>query len=386
MKSEKTRHIGSCVILSLLLTLSVFTVLKAIHVLLDVDTLLVSLRRPLTLQEYHSFKDDFGDEISVFYRYGNSYVSERTRSLAGVTVYGCDGQFGQFSNIKMVHGRFLWNSDITEEKAFAVIDENIAVALFSRIECVGLSIYINGKEYSIIGVCKGSGGLWDAWTGVDRYAVYLPYGYGPIQLSAGGILFGSKSPSLLDSRAQLLGPLYYTSDIDNLAMRARMISMVGRFSLLLVWVLAFVAYVRFAYKYLKSKSASFRADLKDRYYLTEYVRKHMLVVALHLMIALASLFAFFVWFKAVSFDLEIDPKLLPVPLNDLGGWKEKLTAYFYTYNTKVTVPYRNAIIIEKIKWVITAASFSTLFSAIPLIRKLFHFLTGKLLNKTPFFS
>lgn len=386
IKSDKSSYIRSYVMLSLLLTLSVIVVLNAIHILHDVNTLLVSLQKPLTLQEYYSIKQDFGDEISAYYRYGNLNVSGIARSLSGVSIYGCDGQFGQFSNIEMVHGRFLWNSDIPEEKAFAVIDENVAIALFSRTECIGRSIYILGQEYSIVGVCKGSVGLWDAWTGVDKYAVYLPYGHGPVQLSTGGVLFSSNSPSLLDSRAQLLGPLYYISVIDNLAMRSRMISMIGRFSLLFLWIIALVAYIRFAYRYIKLKFSKIQSDVISRYYLTGYIRKHTVGTLLLLIAAVASLLVFAVWFKAVSFEPEIDPKLLPVPLNDLDGWKENLSVYFYSANTKVTVPYRNAILIEKIKWIITTASVSMFISAKLLLNKLLHFLTNKILNKTSFFS
>lgn len=105
-----------------------------------------------------------------------------------------------------------------------------------------------------------------------------------------------------------------------------------------------------------------------------------------LIAAVASLLVFAVWFKAVSFEPEIDPKLLPVPLNDLDGWKENLSVYFYSANTKVTVPYRNAILIEKIKWIITTASVSMFISAKLLLNKLLHFLTNKILNKTSFFS
>ena len=106
------------------------------------------------------------DAFLTVSRYTNIYVGVEDR-LNNVTVYECASPYGTMTPNKFLHGGFM------EEGKYAVIGEELAVLLFSYIDCVGKEVFISGHPYIISGVTARRGLLMDTFGSMDIYAVYV---------------------------------------------------------------------------------------------------------------------------------------------------------------------------------------------------------------------
>ena len=88
---------------------------------------------------------------------------------ATVSVYECDNKFAELFRSEILYGAF--NMEGMDGSPSAVIDEELAWRMFSRVDCVGSVLKFNGLDYRIAGVYSKSQPF-SLLTARERYAVY----------------------------------------------------------------------------------------------------------------------------------------------------------------------------------------------------------------------
>lgn len=84
-------------------------------------------------------------------------------SAEGETAYaqisGCDEYLPEVQQITLLSGRFLSPRDQRDASAVAVIDKNLASALFGEdaVDCIGRRVSLAGRLYRIVGLVDGAG-------------------------------------------------------------------------------------------------------------------------------------------------------------------------------------------------------------------------------------
>lgn len=89
---------------------------------------------------------------------------------AEVTVYGIQENYSDFRFFRVISGRRIDYSDVSQAKQIAVIDEAAALNLFHGQEAIGQTVSINGADFEIIGICS----LRNTSGEKDQHAVYIP--------------------------------------------------------------------------------------------------------------------------------------------------------------------------------------------------------------------
>ena len=159
----------------LLLAISTAIILSCLGLLRDLDYILVNYITAPSYMQYENIKSRYAKEAAPFIRSSNITVYTEFRNVRNTTIYSCDEQFRYFMDLEDgIRAAFLVNDDVRDNNPYAVIDENIAVFTILNTDCIGRSIYIQDKEFKVIGVVGTKDGF-DTLTAVDLYSVYVPF-------------------------------------------------------------------------------------------------------------------------------------------------------------------------------------------------------------------
>ncbi|NLL34964.1 MAG: ABC transporter permease [Clostridiales bacterium] len=347
----------------LLLAISTAIILSCLGLLRDLDYILVNYITAPSYMQYENIKSRYAKEAAPFIRSSNITVYTEFRNVRNTTIYSCDEQFRYFMDLEMVSGSFLVNDDVRDNNPYAVIDENIAVLLFSNTDCIGRSIYIQDKEFKVIGVVGTKDGFFDTLTAVDLYSVYVPFAGMALPNSLIGSIYRADNPIIINTISGL--DPYSFGSVQNtvsISMRAKTVAMIGHLALLAIWVIALVFVFRVVRKYLWDFVSLTKEELGSRY-LLGYLQKHWLSLVLHVLVIAIMTALLVIWFRLVRFQPEMDPSLVPSELFRLKGWLESIKEYALVANTRVSLPFSPSILIDKIKFVLLAAGFAAVFSA-----------------------
>ncbi|HEX9760128.1 MAG TPA: ABC transporter permease, partial [Candidatus Acidoferrales bacterium] len=137
------------------------------------------MRRPLSLEDSEAIMTTCpavkSVAVSVFYRgRGTPGVRYQDAEVVGVDFRGTFSSFiDVYANASMKHGRFFTESENQHRQKVVVIGENIAEALFNRLDPIGKEVIVDGSTYTVIGVFeKPKGGFGE---GDEDRRVVLPY-------------------------------------------------------------------------------------------------------------------------------------------------------------------------------------------------------------------
>ena len=86
------------------------------------------------------------------------------------TLYGIEQDYSDFRFNRIIKGRGINYSDIMGKDMITVIGEETAFSLFEGHEAIGQIVLINGKEYTVVGICSDGKELGEA----DDCLAYIP--------------------------------------------------------------------------------------------------------------------------------------------------------------------------------------------------------------------
>ncbi len=129
----------------------------------------------LTLPELEEWaeKDGIGEisasasESSVVAKYGSS---AKSASLMGITP-----SYFHIQNMEILLGRAVLSVDVDNHSDICVINENAASELIGYLDCLGESIRLNGRSFTVVGVLKENESSLISALGMDSLEAYIPY-------------------------------------------------------------------------------------------------------------------------------------------------------------------------------------------------------------------
>lgn len=362
-KMKVLRYVLPALVLLLAQLASIYTLKQ----LSQFDYTLVTFQETVTWNDVQTINSTFGRiaDFAIFTRTENVYITDEWGKSAFVTIYGCSEMYFSIADIRPVNGRVLWDSDSNERAICAVIDHNLAVRLFAGKDCLGETINVGDKRYTIVGVCTAEDGV---LTSVDEYAIYLPMDEYVTENTKSGCLFQPKND--IDLAFALQGGVAAAGGIqsvDNLKMRADMRSMPIHASYFAVWIMALVCAIKIASWYFDLKIRQVRSEMSN-FYLGEYIKKNIAAISLHIATILILCGAFVIWYRAVRFTVKIDASLIPRKLINISEWLENIKAYMRYRNSAYFIPFSPSHKVSLYGKISLASSVVHIFAAWELIK------------------
>ena len=129
---------------------------------------------PLDLDTVNGYMEEAG--IGLTAPYTSTSVTAAGEAESGeVTVYGVTPAFYEVQGMQLQMGRFLKTSDVDKHTYVCVINETAATELIGYVDCVDQGIYLNGVEFTIVGVLADNEDSLTSLMTSGSLAVYLPY-------------------------------------------------------------------------------------------------------------------------------------------------------------------------------------------------------------------
>ena len=121
----------------------------------------------VTLQEIYTFRYALLDDLSSagvewkeeIYPFVDAWSSEGKMKISGdkgstdAPVLAVGGQFFQFHPLRLISGCYLSESDLSTDRV--ILDEELAWEIFGGTELTGMSVQINGVDFTVGGVVLG---------------------------------------------------------------------------------------------------------------------------------------------------------------------------------------------------------------------------------------
>ena len=109
---------------------------------------------------------------------GNSNVKVG-RQEASVNIHGTTENYTKMEKLKLIHGRFLSESDVDARKTVAVVDKEFALKLFNKTDIIGEVVKVIIEEQpvyvSVIGVYETTPSIFSGLIQSDSTKMYVPY-------------------------------------------------------------------------------------------------------------------------------------------------------------------------------------------------------------------
>ncbi len=106
--------------------------------------------------------------------YGVGEVTSMTKSVRAVAI-GTTPELAEIQGIKLESGRFFMNPDLDNNTNVIVVSHELAVDVVGRSDCVGETVKLGGRSFTIIGVMeKQSNSMMMLMMGTP-YRAYMPY-------------------------------------------------------------------------------------------------------------------------------------------------------------------------------------------------------------------
>ena len=189
----------------------------------------------------------------------------------------------------MIKGRFIFDSDVREERKYAVIEKDTAVKLFSTVDCTGRALEINGEEFLVLGVYEREKTFASFISAIDKNRVYIPHRYAQTPTVITALVKTKPGLTAVLGRkveADLKNILGTPVVLENLGLRAER---VYQLKALTSFILMFLLFLRFRKTWISAVKSSYRKirrDLED-YYFWEAMKLNCFGMALHLAVMLA---------------------------------------------------------------------------------------------------
>ena len=129
---------------------------------------------PLDMATVEGYMDEA--DIGLTAPYASTSVTAKGEEESGdVTVYGVTPAFYEGQGMQLQMGRFLKTSDVDNHTYVCVINETAATELVGFVDCVDQGIYLDGVEFTIVGVLSDNEDSLTSMMTSGSLAVYLPY-------------------------------------------------------------------------------------------------------------------------------------------------------------------------------------------------------------------
>ncbi len=135
-------------------------------------TVLSQRGQPLTVQEIESYPKEYASIAYVAPAARQGATAQTSKKSTRAAIIGTTPSYLQVENQALQAGRFLKTPDVENNSEVAVVGPELANALFSTLDVVGKSFFIDGRSFLIIGVMEDAG---ESMLGSTNNAAIIPY-------------------------------------------------------------------------------------------------------------------------------------------------------------------------------------------------------------------
>lgn len=270
----------------------------------------------------------------------NALLGTNTKNALNITIYQVDGRFPSFLPIRMIHGRFIRDMDIMQNKKYIVIDNHTAMSLFATSNCIGKSILLGDNKYVVIGVYSPASSPLNTISAVHSRAAYIPLMLPTPKESKSVIMVKVKEKtsailnnSLLSDMESLLNARLSSENIDIKSRRAQQKIHLTYIGLTLI---SLCLIVRIVYHRLKNLYKSIKADTAS-YYPSQLFKQYRRSTTFSILFLLVSFIGVCMLFQSIKLDYLLDASLVPSKLIDLKEIQNKLSEYYINNNNRAPI-------------------------------------------------
>jgi len=128
--------------------------------------------KPLTVAELKGFEEN--EEIADIAPLGQmSAMAKHGYNNKNVTVYGTTPVYYDIQGLDIEHGRFLKTPDIENSSYIVILSQDAAIELFGKIDVIGETLFINGRNFLVVGVLAEDTSMMAAM--MSSLTVYVPF-------------------------------------------------------------------------------------------------------------------------------------------------------------------------------------------------------------------
>lgn len=292
--------------------------------------------------ELSSIKEAFGnnDDItctSIYKRHTGQSVSAYGRKTGSISVYEADEALKNFLDIKLIEGRFIWNTDSEKKLKYIFLDSKSAIELFAAVQCVGQSVRLFDTDYVVAGVYDTKESLLSELSAVEHGACFIPLSLSNNNNSRDSyiaMLRVRESSSFImvnTLKSYFKNTININVNIDNVDAKIRAAGQKVTFINMFILFLALI----YLYKALKVMVSDLTVNIKkdsSDFYPMQLMRMHYLkiiytVVLLAIMVLIVSIILRNV------FPIYINPSIIPERLINTGELYRKLKDFMINENT-----------------------------------------------------
>lgn len=350
------------------------------------DTIMIQFNQNLTQTDLEYIKSknfNYLKSINIYNRIKNTTIEYYDRKVTNITVYETYGNYENMTNIKMLKGRFIWDTDIDQIKNYIVIDSILAQRLFASLDCIGKNIVLNNMEFIVCGVYKKNTSYISKLSSVDDTIVYLPFGllsgdninqylnvsYSPhFAIASFKVKNGTAQMvinSIKNSFASYGGGINSIEDVDiNIHTGIQKIK--------LLYFVMFLIFLYLNYKIILYVIRIIKNNIQygmKQYYFFEYILKVKKQYLLYLIFFILYIFIILYSIKFLSFNIAINPQLIPSSLINIKEIVQKFDTYFINSNNNKWVTCFLHFYIYYINNVLNYICIFTFFIYIKIIKE-----------------
>ena len=128
--------------------------------------------QPLTLREVSGYPGKYSSIAYVAPTARQSITARTSKKTANVIVLGTTPSYQYVEDISLQAGRFLKSPDVENSSQVAVVGPQVANDLFSTLDVVGKTLFVNGRELIVVGVLEEAG---ESFLGSSNNNIIIPY-------------------------------------------------------------------------------------------------------------------------------------------------------------------------------------------------------------------
>lgn len=129
--------------------------------------------KPLHLEDLRAWVDEEAAVAAISPSVSANSTGRYEQESGAFTLYGVTPDYCEINGQKLVHGRYIKNTDVDNSSRVCVLDTDSAEKLIGYSDCLGKEISLGGSIYTVVGVIESEDSLASFFS--NNMTAYVPY-------------------------------------------------------------------------------------------------------------------------------------------------------------------------------------------------------------------
>lgn len=283
---------------------------------------------------------------SIYKRHAGQSIAAYGRKADNISVYEIDESLRDFYNMKIMEGRFIWNTDSDRNLKYVVLDSKSAIDLFATLKCVGQSVRIFDADYMVAGVYDPKESLLSELSAVEHGVCFIPSDFNNSSSDSYIAMLRVREGSSFIMANTLKSIFKNTIDInvniDNVDAKIRAAEQKITFVNMFILFLALI----YLYKALKAFAKELAGNIKkgcSDFYPLQLIKIYRLKIIYAVVLLAIIMFIVFTIVRSM-FSIYINPSIIPERIINVREFYRKLKDFMINENTAPQIPSKITIV------------------------------------------